>query len=81
MSTAYRADPLPNDGPDEPAVQLIALGGPGEIGLNMMLVESADDMIAVDCGLVFPDDEMPASTTSSPTSPLSPSDGWRSRVL
>jgi ribonuclease J len=40
-------------------VRLIPLGGLGEIGLNMMLVESGDDLIAVDCGLMFPDDEMP----------------------
>jgi len=44
----------------EPAVRLIPLGGLGEIGLNMMLVEFGDDVIAVDCGLMFPDpDEMP----------------------
>src|ERR1051325_4645999 len=43
----------------EPHVRLIPLGGLGEIGLNMMLVESGDDMIAVDCGLMFPDDELP----------------------
>jgi ribonuclease J len=44
----------------EPAVRLIPLGGLGEIGLNMMLVEFGDDLIAVDCGLMFPDpDELP----------------------
>jgi ribonuclease J len=43
----------------EPAVRLIPLGGLGEIGLNMMLVESGDDVIAVDCGLMFPDDQLP----------------------
>jgi len=43
----------------EPVVRLIPLGGLGEIGLNMMLVESGDDVIAVDCGLMFPDDELP----------------------
>ena len=44
----------------EPVVRLIPLGGLGEIGLNMMLVEFGDDLIAVDCGLMFPDaDEMP----------------------
>jgi ribonuclease J len=59
VSTAYRPDPLPIDIPDEPAVRLIPLGGLGEIGLNMMLVESGEDIIAVDCGLLFPDDEMP----------------------
>ena len=44
---------------NEPAVRLIPLGGLGEIGLNMMLVECGDDVIAVDCGLMFPDDELP----------------------
>jgi mRNA degradation ribonuclease J1/J2 len=44
---------------NEPTVRLIPLGGLGEIGLNMMLVESGDDVIAVDCGLMFPDDELP----------------------
>jgi ribonuclease J len=43
----------------EPAVRLIPLGGLGEIGLNMMLIEFGDDVIAVDCGLMFPDDELP----------------------
>ena len=43
----------------EPAVRLIPLGGLGEIGLNMMLVELGDDVVAVDCGLMFPDDELP----------------------
>ena len=59
MSTLYRPEPVPIDAPREPAVRLIPLGGLGEIGLNMMLVESGDDIVAVDCGLLFPDDEMP----------------------
>jgi ribonuclease J len=59
VSTLYRPEPVPIDVPAEPAVRLIPLGGLGEIGLNMMLVESGDDIIAVDCGLLFPDDEMP----------------------
>ena len=59
MSTLYRPEPVPIDVPTEPSVRLIPLGGLGEIGLNMMLVESGDDMVAVDCGLLFPDDEMP----------------------
>ena len=43
----------------EPVVRLIPLGGLGEIGLNMMLIESGEDLMAVDCGLMFPDDELP----------------------
>jgi ribonuclease J len=59
VSTLYRPEPVPIDIPTEPAVRLIPLGGLGEIGLNMMLIESGDDIVAVDCGLLFPDDEMP----------------------
>jgi len=59
VTTLYRPEPVPIDVPSEPAVRLIPLGGLGEIGLNMMLIESGDDIIAVDCGLLFPDDEMP----------------------
>jgi ribonuclease J len=43
----------------DPVVRLIPLGGLGEIGLNMMLVETGPDALAVDCGLMFPDDELP----------------------
>ena len=42
----------------EPVVRLVPLGGLGEIGLNMMLIESGDEMIAIDCGLMFPDAEL-----------------------
>jgi ribonuclease J len=55
----YRREPEPIDTAAKAAVRLIPLGGLGEIGLNMMLVECGDDVIAVDCGLLFPDDEMP----------------------
>jgi ribonuclease J len=59
VSTAFRREPVPIDVATEPAVRLIPLGGLGEIGLNMMLLESGEDIVAVDCGLLFPDDEMP----------------------
>ncbi len=40
-------------------IRLLALGGLGEIGKNLMLLESGPDVIAIDCGLAFPKDEMP----------------------
>jgi len=44
--------------PDEPYVRIIPLGGCGEIGRNMTVIETRDDIVVVDCGLMFPDDEM-----------------------
>ena len=45
---------------EEPAVpmHIIPLGGLGEVGKNITLYECQGDMILVDCGLVFPDEEM-----------------------
>ena len=44
--------------PEEPYLRIVPLGGCGEIGRNMTVIETNDDLIAVDCGLMFPDDEM-----------------------
>ncbi len=40
-------------------VRIIPLGGMNEIGKNMTAIESGSDLILLDCGLAFPDDDMP----------------------
>ena len=39
-------------------VDLTFLGGLGEIGLNLMTLETADSLVVVDAGLMFPEDHM-----------------------
>ena len=47
------AEPTENNG-----LKIIPLGGLGEIGLNMAVFEYGDDIIVVDCGLMFPEPYM-----------------------
>ena len=41
-----------------PKIKIIPLGGLGEIGKNMTAFEFGTDIIVVDCGLGFPDEQM-----------------------
>ncbi len=41
-----------------PKLKIIPLGGLGEIGKNMTVIEYENDIIVVDCGLSFPDEDM-----------------------
>jgi ribonuclease J len=43
--------PLPQDG-----VRVVALGGLGEVGRNMTVIEHAGRLLVVDCGVLFPED-------------------------
>lgn len=39
-------------------VRLIPLGGLGEIGMNCLLLETEEDILVIDCGLMFPEEEL-----------------------
>lgn len=41
------------------SVRIIPLGGLDQIGMNMTVIECEDDIIIIDCGQAFPDDDMP----------------------
>ena len=44
---------IPADG-----LRVVPLGGLGKIGRNMMVVETADDLVVIDAGVMFPSEEM-----------------------
>ena len=48
---------MPSTNNDQP-LRIIPLGGVGEIGKNMYVFEYRDEIVVIDCGLMFPDEEM-----------------------
>ncbi|GHU61963.1 ribonuclease J [Clostridia bacterium] len=44
--------------PTEGALEIIPIGGLGEIGKNMTAFRYGSEILIVDCGMAFPDDEM-----------------------
>jgi ribonuclease J len=53
MNQPMKLADLPALHPD--AVRILPLGGLGEIGLNLLVVESRGAIVLVDCGLMFPE--------------------------
>ena len=43
------------------AVRIVALGGLGEVGRNMSVIEYAGRLLIVDCGVLFPEDHHPGA--------------------
>jgi ribonuclease J len=39
-------------------LRVVPLGGLGEIGLNLLVLETPEGAVAVDCGVMFPDEQM-----------------------
>ncbi len=52
--TKHAREPMP-----EGKLKIIPLGGLNEIGKNMTVIEYGNDIVVVDCGLGFPEDDMP----------------------
>lgn len=44
--------------PGRPTLKIISLGGLGEIGKNITVYECGEDILVVDCGLAFPDEDL-----------------------
>lgn len=49
---------MPKAKKEKGKIRIIPLGGLHEIGKNITVIEYENDMIAVDCGLAFPDEDM-----------------------
>lgn len=54
---AVKKEKIVKETPKSP-VRVAMLGGIGEIGKNLAVIEYEDDIVVIDCGLGFPDDDM-----------------------
>lgn len=49
---------MPIQSDSQPCLKVVPLGGLGEIGLNMLVIEYDETIVLVDSGLMFPEDDM-----------------------
>ena len=56
------------------SLKVVFLGGVGEIGKNMTLYEYGNDMFLVDCGLAFPDSDLPGVDL------VIPEESWEQKI-
>ena len=57
--TQKRRSRSAKSGGSEQSLRIVSLGGLDEIGKNVTLYEYGGDMMLVDCGMTFPDEDMP----------------------
>lgn len=58
MMSMYQDLPLPPHA-DPAALRVIALGGLGEVGRNMTVLETQGKLLIIDCGVLFPQEHQP----------------------
>ncbi len=58
MSHPHPELPAPPPLPDN-ALRVVALGGLGEVGRNMAVLETKGRLLVIDCGVLFPEDNHP----------------------
>lgn len=46
------------NGPVTDALRIVPLGGLGEVGMNCLALERGDDIIVIDCGVMFPGEDV-----------------------
>ena len=59
MSQSVHAQPEPPPPLPENGLRVVALGGLGEVGRNMTVLETRGRLLIIDCGVLFPEDHHP----------------------
>ncbi|WP_462288501.1 hypothetical protein [Nostocoides sp.] len=57
-------------------MRVLPLGGLGEIGRNMTVIEHGGQLLVVDCGVLFPDEHHPGIDLILPDFDVDHRTGW-----